>query len=161
MSITPSQNVAGILPPPSQPAREKAPRLRPKLQAFVRHYLETGNGTKSAILAGYSKKSAAAAASRLLTIPEIKAAIDGELLHRAEMSGISATYVLEGIRAIAEDTEVTAEPPHHGALDASGDGEVARAGDRARAQPRRLAFEPDGQRRTRQSIAWPIAAYCA
>ena len=31
----------------------------------------------------------------------IKAAIDPELLRRAEMSGISATYVLEGIRAVA------------------------------------------------------------
>jgi len=34
---------------------------------------------------------------------KIKAAIDAELLRRAEMSGITATYVLEGIRAIADD----------------------------------------------------------
>ena len=104
MSSTPSHNVAGILLPPSQFPRTKAPKPKARQQAFIRHYLETGNGTKSAILAGYSENSAAAAASRLLTIPEIKGAIDAELLRRAEMSGITATYVLEGIRAIADDS---------------------------------------------------------
>jgi phage terminase small subunit len=58
--------------------------------------VESGNATRSAILAGYSEKSAAAAAgSRVLTNREIKTAIDAELLRRAEMSGITATYVLE------------------------------------------------------------------
>ena len=69
----------------------------------MRHYLETGNATKSAVLAGYSEKSAAAAGSRLLTIPEIKGAIDNALLRQAELIDLSATYVLEGIRAIAGD----------------------------------------------------------
>ena len=36
---------------------------------------------------------------------EVKAAIDMELLRRAEMSGITDTYVLEGIRAIADDPD--------------------------------------------------------
>lgn len=67
--------------------------------------MESGNATKSAILAGYSEKSAASAGCRLLTNRKIKAAIDAELLRRAEMSGITATYVLEGIRAIADDAE--------------------------------------------------------
>ena len=65
--------------------------------------METGNDTKSAILAGYSEKFPAAAASRLSTNPEIIEAIDAELLRQADMSGISATYALEGIRAIADD----------------------------------------------------------
>jgi len=59
--------------------------------------------TRAAISAGYSPKSAAAAGSRLLTNADIKAAIDAELLRQAEMSGINGTYVLEGIRAIADD----------------------------------------------------------
>lgn len=104
MSATPSHDLAGILLPPSRTPRAKAQKPKPRHQAFIRHYLETGNGTKSAILAGYSGKSAAAAASRLLTIPEIKGAIDAELLRRAEMCGITERYVLEGIRAIADDT---------------------------------------------------------
>lgn len=104
MSITPSLEIAGVLLPPSQSVRTKAPKPNPRHQAFIRHYVETGNGTKSAILAGYSEKSAAAAASRLLTNAEIKGAIDAELLRRAELSGISSTYVLEGIRAIADDS---------------------------------------------------------
>jgi len=36
---------------------------------------------------------------------DIKTAIDAELLRRAEMSGITDTYVLEGIRAIAENPD--------------------------------------------------------
>jgi len=36
---------------------------------------------------------------------EVKAVIDAELLRRAEMSGITDTYVLEGIRAIAENPD--------------------------------------------------------
>ena len=104
MSATPSQNIAGILLQPSQSTPEKCSKRNPRHQAFVRHYLETGNATKAAILAGYSEKSAAAAGSRLLTNPEVRGAIDTALLRQAELSGISATYVLEGIRAIAEDS---------------------------------------------------------
>jgi phage terminase small subunit len=65
--------------------------------------LETGNATTSAIAAGYSEKSASAAGSRLLTNPEIKSAIDTALLRQAELSDLTATFVLEGIRAIAEN----------------------------------------------------------
>lgn len=41
-------------------------RLPLKQRKFVKYYKETGNGTKSAKLAGYSEKSAAVQASRLL-----------------------------------------------------------------------------------------------
>jgi phage terminase small subunit len=90
--------------PPSQTSGTKNAKLSPRHRAFIRHYSETGNGTKAAILAGYAEKSAAAAASRLLTNAEIKGAIDAALLRQAELSGISATYVLEGIRAIADSS---------------------------------------------------------
>jgi phage terminase small subunit len=105
VGIAPSQDLAGILLPLSHSDTPKHAKSTPRQQAFIRHYLETGNGAKSAILAGYSERSAAAAASRLLTNREIKSAIDAELLRQAEMSGISATYVLEGIRAIADDSK--------------------------------------------------------
>jgi phage terminase small subunit len=90
---------------PSQSAHVRRSKTNPRHQAFVQHYLETGNGTKSAILAGYSPKSAAAAASRLLRNVNVMAAMEAELARRAEVSGISARYVLEGIRAIADDPE--------------------------------------------------------
>ena len=102
MSRNPSQDIHGILLPPSQATCSKHPKTNPRREAFVRHYLETGNATKAAIAAGYSEKSAAAAGSRLLTISEIEGAIDNALLRQAELSDISATYVLEGIRAIAD-----------------------------------------------------------
>jgi phage terminase small subunit len=107
MSTAPSRDVAGILLPPSPPgaATPTTPTIQsPRRQAFITNYLETGNGTKAAILAGYGEKSAAAAASRLLRNPEVRTAIDAELLRRAELGGITATYVLNGIRAIAEDS---------------------------------------------------------
>jgi phage terminase small subunit len=103
VSATPSQNIDGILLPPSQSSRTNHHKTNPRRETFIRHYLETGNATKAAILAGYSEKSAAAAGSRLLTNPEIRAAIDDALLRQAELSDISATFVLEGIRAIAEN----------------------------------------------------------
>ena len=105
MSTTHSQNRVGILLSPSHTTRKNSLKTSPRRETFVRHYLETGNATKSAISAGYSAKSAAAAGSRLLKKDEIKAAIDAELLRRSEMSGITDTYVLEGIRAIAENPD--------------------------------------------------------
>ena len=50
--------------------------LNPRQQAFVLGYLEHGNGTRAAMGAGYSEKTARAQASRLLTNAYIKAAID-------------------------------------------------------------------------------------
>ena len=98
-------DIAGMLLRSSRSARSKQLKPSPRHQAFVHHYLETGNGTKSAILAGYSERSAAAAASRLLRNPEIIGAVEAELARRAEISGISSKFVLEGIRGIAENGE--------------------------------------------------------
>jgi phage terminase small subunit len=46
-----------------------------KQQLFIEHYLYLFNGEKSAILAGYSERSARKIASELLTKPDIKEAI--------------------------------------------------------------------------------------
>ena len=105
MSTAHSQDLVRILRSPSHATRKNSLKTSPRRETFVRRFLETGNATKSAISAGYSPKSAAAAGSRLLKNDEIKAAIDAELLRRAEMSGITDTYVLEGIRAIAENPD--------------------------------------------------------
>jgi len=47
-------------------ATHKLSNLPLKQRKFVKYYKETGNGTKSAKLAGYSERSAAVQASRLL-----------------------------------------------------------------------------------------------
>lgn len=50
--------------------------LTPKQAAFVTSYLIDKNGTKAAIVAGYSASTARSAASRLLTHPGVVAALD-------------------------------------------------------------------------------------
>lgn len=59
-------------------------------QNFVYQYITCWNGTKAAIAAGYSEKTARFQASRLLTNVNIKAAIDEAL----EQSAMSAREVL-------------------------------------------------------------------
>lgn len=46
--------------------------LSPKQKAFCEYYLESSNGTQSAIKAGYSETTATATASRLLTYRKIQ-----------------------------------------------------------------------------------------
>ena len=50
--------------------------LKARQRTFVLEYLSTGNGTQSAIKAGYSKPSANITASKLLTNSNIKSALD-------------------------------------------------------------------------------------
>ncbi len=51
-----------------------APRLTPKILAFVRHYVANGgNGTRAAVAAGYSVASAAQQASALLKRVDVQA----------------------------------------------------------------------------------------
>jgi len=52
--------------------------LKAEHQKFVRHYAKTGNGTQSAIEAGYSPKSASVQGSVLIRREDIKAAIAAE-----------------------------------------------------------------------------------
>jgi phage terminase small subunit len=51
------------------------PKLTPRQEKFVSNFLVTGNGTQSAMAAGYSKVSARVGAHRLLTIPAVQAEI--------------------------------------------------------------------------------------
>lgn len=76
--------------------------LTPKQEAFVREYLIDLNGTQSAIRAGYSARTAAVQAADLLTKPNIARAVQSGMDARAERTGITADYVLRGIREVAE-----------------------------------------------------------
>ena len=53
--------------------------LTPKQLMFCEHYLiNNGNGTQAAISAGYSERTAEAAASRLLTNVKVRAYLDSK-----------------------------------------------------------------------------------
>lgn len=82
--------------------------MTPKCVRFVNAYLTEahGNGTKAAILAGFSAKTAGQAASRLLKRPDIQAAVGRKL----QKANITTARALENVSAIAslEPAKVTA-----------------------------------------------------
>ena len=64
--------------------------LKPKERQFVREYLRHNmNGTQAAICAGYSERSAASQASRLLRNPEIRAYRDALLQEQFDAIGVT------------------------------------------------------------------------
>jgi phage terminase small subunit len=77
-------------------------KLTLKQKRFAREYIKTGNGTQSAIKAGYSEKTAKEMAYENLTKPHIKSKIELTMSKEAEKLGITAEYVLNNIKNIAE-----------------------------------------------------------
>lgn len=77
------------------PGREKTEAeklgeaLKPRERHFVREYLVDLNGTQAAIRAGYSEKTAASQASRLLRKPEIRAYRDALLQEQFDAIGVT------------------------------------------------------------------------
>lgn len=79
-----------------------AKELNIRQKRFVEEYLKDGNGTEAAIAAGYSAKTAASQASRLLKDPEVqKYRIDLER-EQFEAMGISDAWVGKRLAEIAE-----------------------------------------------------------
>lgn len=78
--------------------------MTPKQEAFVREYLVDLNATAAYKRAGYQAKGNAAEvnAARLLRNAQVAAAVQEAMDARAERTEITADYVLEGIREIAE-----------------------------------------------------------
>ncbi len=81
---------------PPQPRR--LPRwLTERQKAFVREYLVDYNGTKAAIRAGYSRRTARVQASALLTKPNIKtelARLARPIAKRAELKASTLLQIL-------------------------------------------------------------------
>jgi len=75
--------------------------LTKKRELFCYHYAEHWNGTKAAIQAGFSKKSAGATADDLLKIPEIQARIGEIRLNVEESCGISKMMIVNEHKKIA------------------------------------------------------------
>lgn len=70
-------------------AEELGKALKPKERAFVREYLHDLNGTQAAIRIGYSEKSAASQASRLLRKSDVQAYRDALLQEQFEAIGVT------------------------------------------------------------------------
>lgn len=83
------------------PVVAKQAELTPKQALFVREYLVDLNATQAAIRAGYSKKTAASQAERLLRNVEIASAVQAHMDKRAGAIEISATRVLQEIAKLA------------------------------------------------------------
>jgi phage terminase small subunit len=102
-------------PPIQAPEPSKTPffdALEPKRQKFVREWLVDFNGTKAAIRAGYSKKSANEQAAQILAKLSVRAAVD-ELM-RIE-AGVTRSRILEEAAAIAfADPNDVMEVDRHG-----------------------------------------------
>lgn len=75
--------------------------LRPKYKAFVHEYLIDLNGSQAAIRAGYSVIAAKEIASRLLTVANIRHAIDVALAQRNQRVGIKQDDVLNEMALLA------------------------------------------------------------
>lgn len=75
--------------------------LNARQEAFVREYLLDGNGTRAAIAAGYSARTAASQAADLLNLPKIATMIAAEhqRLKIAAQFSVEATH--DEIRALA------------------------------------------------------------
>lgn len=76
-------------------------RLTGKRARFVEEYLVDLNGTRAAIAAGYSRRSARAIACELLTKPDVRAVVDAERAARAARSDDLIWAVLRQLERIA------------------------------------------------------------
>ena len=76
--------------------------LTPKQQAFIAEYMIDLNATQAAIRAGYSPATARMIGYENLTKPYIAKIIEKAMNERTASNGITADYVLNGIKAIAE-----------------------------------------------------------
>ena len=76
--------------------------LTPKQQRFVDEYLIDLNATQAAIRAGYSERTAGQQGDRLLKNVQVASAVQSSMDARSAKTEITAEYVLEGIKEIAE-----------------------------------------------------------
>jgi phage terminase small subunit len=81
--------------------------LLPRQQEFVEQYVKDGNGTRAARAAGYSERGARDQAHRLLSMPEIRAAIATAKAQQTERLRIEADDFIQELAALclADTTE--------------------------------------------------------
>ncbi len=76
--------------------------LTEKQEQFVREYLIDLNATQAAIRAGYSVKTAYRIGANLLQKSSVREAIEKAQAERAKRVELTADYVLDGLREVAE-----------------------------------------------------------
>lgn len=85
----------------SAPARTETRPLNAREQRFVEEYLVDLNGAQAASRAGYSAKTSNVTASKLLTRPNIHAAIMAGMAARSQRTKITQDMVLEELAKLA------------------------------------------------------------
>lgn len=81
--------------------KKKPPSLNAKQLAFARAYIESYNGTKAAVAAGYSEKTAGVQAYGLLKNPHIRRAIAQLQLEQAHETSIERTFIVDNLKRLA------------------------------------------------------------
>ena len=76
--------------------------LNVKQATFAKEYMVDLNGKQAAIRAGYAQGCAEVTAAKLLRHAKVKAAIDKLMDKRSSDTGITAEYVLRGIKELAD-----------------------------------------------------------
>lgn len=81
---------------------------------FVREYPVDLNGTQAAIRSGYAKKSAKAHASKMMSMPHVRSAIDSLMKERIKRTDVTADRVISelgkiGLAAFGDPQVSTAE----------------------------------------------------
>lgn len=77
------------------------PKFTQRQLNFINEYVKDGNGTQSAIRAGYAESGAAVAATRLLIIDKIKNELARRMARRFERSELTADRVIRELSLIA------------------------------------------------------------
>lgn len=77
-------------------------KLTIKQKKFIKETIKGRNGTAAAIAAGYSEKTARFIASENLTKPNIVAKIEKVMSAEADKLGITAEYILSGLKKWAD-----------------------------------------------------------
>lgn len=81
---------------------DKMSKLNAKQEAFCREYVVDLNSAQAAIRAGYSAKTARTIGSKLLTNIDISEKIQSLSAKHAENVGITAEWVLNGIKELTD-----------------------------------------------------------
>ena len=79
----------------------RLPDLKPRQLKFIDEFLETGNGTQSAIKAGYGKSGADVQAVRLLANARVKAIIEQRQAKAAARVDVDLAEWLKNVKELA------------------------------------------------------------
>jgi phage terminase small subunit len=86
-------------------------RLSARQQRFVKHYVRLGNASQAAREAGYAETGARVTASRLLTNPNVQAAVSAERLRYEQDLRITREQVIAELRSAIDIARTQGNAP--------------------------------------------------